>query len=137
VAAVNETLKRCTKCRKKKARTDFSPHKAAWDGLHTRCRECCREWVNQRNEERRQELLTLLGGVCVHCGFSDARALQVDHVNGGGYAERRSNNFCGSASILLRLVKKNPERYQLLCANCNWIKRAENHEVGGGRSKCP
>lgn len=67
-----------------------------------------------------------LGDVCVRCGFSDPRALQIDHVNGGGRqdAARRSANTYYRA-----VIKTVPgETYQLLCANCNWIKRHENQE---------
>lgn len=38
-----------------------------------------------------------------------------------------------SAEYRYKLIQDNPEemrrRFQLLCANCNWIKRWENHEV--------
>lgn len=27
------------------------------------------------------------------------------------------------------MVYANPDRYQILCANCNWIKRAERNEL--------
>lgn len=29
---------------------------------------------------------------------------------------------------MLRRVLTNSSEYQLLCANCNWIKRSENNE---------
>lgn len=81
--------------------------------------------------EKRWQIIALLGGSCVRCGFDDARALQVDHVNGNGAEERRA---IGSGTHrLLREVKENAERYQLLCANCNWIKRHERGEHGPKR----
>ncbi|MDG7005258.1 MAG: hypothetical protein JRN73_09990 [Nitrososphaerota archaeon] len=70
-----------------------------------------------------------LGSKCVRCGFSDFRALQIDHVNGGGRSEAR--RLAGVAYYLHVLDHINDGTYQLLCANCNWIKRAENEEVGG------
>lgn len=72
----------------------------------------------------RQRLLQLLGGKCVHCGFSDPRALQVDHLNGGGTKEIRTIGAWG----VYRRALKHPKEYQLLCANCNWIKRSEKKE---------
>lgn len=66
-----------------------------------------------------------MGGRCVRCGFSDIRALQVDHVNGHG---RRELATVTSRNAYYKTVLAHPERYQLLCANCNWIKRAENAE---------
>ena len=73
----------------------------------------------------RIRVLDYLGGKCDKCGFSDSRALQVDHVNGRGAAERRKTD---AYSIYLAVLRGKPG-YQLLCANCNWIKRVENNEV--------
>ena len=77
--------------------------------------------------ETRLKILDLLGGKCMRCGFSDFRALQVDHVNGGGSAAYRAGLFRDAFSRL-REIQEHPEQYQLLCANCNWIKRYMNGE---------
>ncbi len=77
----------------------------------------------------RQRLLDILGRKCVQCGFTDWRALQVDHVNGDGRRERIQLN---NVSKLFHAVLADPGRYQLLCANCNWIKRYEQGEHGRG-----
>lgn len=61
---------------------------------------------------------------CNCCGFSDERALQIDHINGNGHKEREEFGYVG----LQKRVLANPKEYQLLCANCNWIKRAEEGE---------
>lgn len=84
----------------------------------------------------RAELLELMGGRCCRCGFSDYRALQIDHVNGGGVKHRRIHGIPGywKERSLLRDALRRGEKvteYQLLCANCNWIKRFENNENGG------
>lgn len=80
------------------------------------------------NYKRKTRLIILetLGGKCLHCGFSDKRALQVDHIYGGGNRDRKSN--IKNAQQLLRDILLNENKYQLLCANCNWIKRFENNE---------
>lgn len=67
-------------------------------------------------------------------GCTDRRCLQINHVNGGGYAERRKlsgNAYYGHVLDAPYGV------YQLLCANCNWIKRHVNKdkESGGGQRK--
>lgn len=94
-----------------------------------------RERGRNRYRIRRREILGLLGNKCVRCGFSDPRALQIDHVNGGGIGERRK--FFNSSGRLvyyqylqyiLEKIKAGSKDYQLLCANCNWIKRAEMRE---------
>ena len=77
-------------------------------------------------QRKRKEVLDHLGGKCQQCGYSDYRALQIDHVNGKGSRERR-RLYKSSASYKfykrVKLDKKN--RYQILCANCNWIKYAD------------
>lgn len=85
-----------------------------------------------RNEYRRKwfkkvksEVLVLLGGKCVRCGYDDIRALEVDHINGDGKFDRHR-----TGTSLYYFYRKNigSGRFQVLCANCNCIKRAENQE---------
>lgn len=84
---------------------------------------------------KRVRAFMLLGGKCVMCGNGDLRVLQLDHVNGGGLAERgrgRANN--------MQWVFEQPERFQILCANCHCIKHfqlrmedlANTQEAPGG-----
>jgi hypothetical protein len=81
----------------------------------------------------REETLNLLGGKCVKCGFNDKRALQIDHINGGGNKERKDGLGFGMKfnKHVTKSFLKNEDKYQLLCANCNWIKRSENNEARG------
>ena len=72
-----------------------------------------------------------LGGKCANCGYKDRRALQIDHIHGDGAAERASGFGRGSVPFWRRVLDIGSARYQVLCANCNWIKRLENHEVRG------
>lgn len=72
----------------------------------------------------------ILGGKCSKCKFKDHRALQLDHING----ERAKDPISGSGysyyrhKFIIDYPKKAKVIYQLLCANCNWIKRYENKE---------
>ena len=75
----------------------------------------------------------LLGGICVKCGFKDIRALQIDHVDGGGSQARKTKGT--NYSEIARDIKNGSKKYQLLCANCNWIKRDENNESTSHFSK--
>lgn len=61
--------------------------------------------------------------------FTDIRILTIDHINGGGAKHRKQ--LGNSASRFYRwLIKHNyPEGYQVLCMNCEWIKRYENKEI--------
>lgn len=78
----------------------------------------------------RLSLIALLGGKCNRCGFSDIRVLQVDHINGGGRQEFIKVRTSGGAydRYILNEIINGSTKYQLLCANCNWIKRHENKE---------
>lgn len=83
-----------------------------------------------REYQRRTRIaaIDILGGKCIHCGFNDKRALQIDHINGGGRQELLK---CSGTQYYKNVIKSflNKEnKYQLLCANCNWIKRVENNE---------
>lgn len=86
----------------------------------------------------RREILALLGGAkCVHCGYDkDWRALQIDHCNGGGKHDSKTSGGNANLWSFRRWLQKYPEKwigiYQVLCANCNWIKRFENGEHSGG-----
>ena len=73
----------------------------------------------------RQEILVLLGNACKRCGFDDARALQIDHIRGGGALEKKK---IGTHTMYRKIIRDGGIGYQILCANCNWIKRAEIEE---------
>lgn len=89
-----------------------------------------RSKINALNDRRlrhkkRLDILKFLGDKCVKCGFDDPRALNVDHVYGGGTQE---STIYKSLSQKYSRIKNNPELFQLLCANCNTIKIWENGE---------
>lgn len=71
-----------------------------------------------------------LGSVCSKCGFSDIRAIQIDHVNGGGSKELSKLTWAQYMKKVEKSADEGTGEYQLLCANCNWIKRQENNEAG-------
>jgi len=77
----------------------------------------------------RSKCIDKLGGQCKKCGFSDRRALQIDHVFGDGADERREFGPRCAGVIYKRILDGERERYQILCANCNQIKKVENHEA--------
>lgn len=87
------------------------------------------EWQRNYNVRIREKIFALLGHECKKCGFDDKRALQIDHVKGGGIKEIKKVGRNGYYLFVLRSIKLNPNKYQVLCANCNWIKRVENNET--------
>lgn len=92
-------------------------------------------------KELRLKVLELLGNRCNSCGFADERALQIDHVNGGGQADRRERGYnSGYPYTFFTKIMADPEfkeKYQVLCANCNWIKRRERKEFNQGVGSKP
>ena len=67
--------------------------------------------------------------LCAKCGFADTRALQIDHINGGGCKElRKMTNWTFYQHILHLPKEEIREKYQVLCANCNVIKKEEKRE---------
>lgn len=102
-----------------------------------RCLECSAKrvrayYIKQADKIRtrrlnlRKQVIELLGGCCAHCGFTDTRALHVDHVHGGGKKDRKS--FVSVTAYLKYVIDVNGTGYQCLCANCNCIKQIVNIE---------
>ena len=89
----------------------------------------------EKQRELRQRIMEKLGGRCVRCGFDDWRALQIDYVRGGGRGDygERLGRFGGGMSYYYRVLHDETGKYQLLCANCNQIKRLEGKEAQGMR----
>jgi hypothetical protein len=83
------------------------------------------KYKNYTNSELRSMAMDLLGYKCAHCGITDDRVLQIDHIFGGGSEERRN---IGIRGIYIKILESNGYSYQCLCANCNTIKRIVNNE---------
>jgi len=100
--------------------------------------KCRKHWARNNKSStsawHRLKLIMFLGGECAHCGFRDIRALQLDHINGGGnkdIVKFGGRQFNGHQKMM-RFYKNNPNEairtLQVLCANCNFIKMRENKE---------
>jgi len=114
-----------SRCRNKSAR-----HVIVFDREEYQKKYYQRPLVKERNRRSRLRLavVNLLGAECVKCGMRDLRCLQLDHINGGG----NTDNVNRTSSSYNKLLKNPQELFmklQLLCANCNWIKRYEEHEA--------
>jgi len=97
--------------------------------------------------ELKQEARRILGGRCadITCrwvnedgsrGCVDERALQFDHVRGGGSEARREGR--DSVRSICYEIKRAAEigllqRFQLLCANCHEIRKREERQSQGAR----
>jgi hypothetical protein len=67
---------------------------------------------------------------CAKCPYDDIRALSIDHINGDGKDHFDEKGRKLSGEKLYRWLKRNnfPIGFQILCMNCQFIKRYENKE---------
>lgn len=77
----------------------------------------------------RNSLLNILGGAkCTECGFNGMAALQFDHIyNDGAKDRKRFNSHNSFLKYYVTHEDEAKEKLQVLCANCNWMKRGEHY----------
>ncbi len=112
----------------KRGQTGIKRGSLSREAMDERLREQKAAYTRKYQRQYRDLIHQLLGHKCVRCGFSDDRALQIDHVYGGGTKETRSMSVGAYRKKVIASVALGEGLYQLLCANCNWIKRAEKNE---------
>lgn len=101
-------------------------------GYQAYCKEC--ERIRQKGLNRRvgynlhKKCISFLGGKCKRCGIDDIRVLQIDHINGGGKNEIVKVFGRSWRRYYRHVLADKSGKYQVLCANCNWIKKTENRE---------
>jgi len=83
-----------------------------------------------RYYQEKELALTYYGNgkcACVICGFTDIRALSIDHIAGGGAKHKKT---LGVSNIYRWLIEHNyPKGYRTLCMNCQWVTKNENNFV--------
>lgn len=80
-----------------------------------------RALTNAAKRKRRQKLFAMYGSSCALCGFSDIRALSLDHIKGNGADERRA---IGEFRVLSHALQEHrPDEFRVLCMNCQMIHR--------------
>ena len=128
----------CTKCKVAKPATKFAPDVRRRLKIESMCHDCKGEitkaWAERNPESKNKYLqmgrdrranlkakaISVLGCKCNHCGISDERVLQFDHVNDDGASDR--SDYGKGTERTYRMVIEHPSRFQLLCANCHMIK---------------
>lgn len=85
------------------------------------CEACL---TDQRTYQRQQRdaLLRLYGGKCTCCGEDNFYFLNIDHVNNDGAQHRRQMGSHGASIRAILREGYKPDRYQVLCCNCNSAK---------------
>ena len=74
-------------------------------------------------------LFNILGGAsCLYCDYRDKRALQFDHIHNNGAEDRkRFKSYGGMIKYYVQNENEARKNLQVLCANCNWIKRSDDY----------
>lgn len=121
----------CPGCGEFKPEQDYFRNRAKSHGRSTKCRMCHSDEMSRRDQALRVLALGALGGKCVGCGLEDRRVLCIDHVNGNGWLERQER---GMRAMIARILNGVPG-YQLLCHNCNHLKKLENGEHRGRKER--
>lgn len=122
-------MKECPQCHKRKPEDAFRKGRVCKACEYEKQLKWKAENKDRYNERRaawrRQKQAHLyivareaLGNKCAHCGITDLRVLDIDHINGGGSEERRQRD---RLQILNRIIDGSKD-YQLLCCNCHRIK---------------
>ena len=108
--------------------THREEHNEYSKAYHKNHKDVRNEWSREYRKKNKLIVVSHYGKgtcECVHCGYSDIRALQIDHIHGGGEAHRRGIK----QDFYVWLIKNDfPNGFQVLCANCQQIKMCENKE---------
>jgi len=139
-SGISNQCKRCEASHKTKVKK--SPHpkssqlgikRGTYQKHKVRARKTSREYAKIYRLRAMRKIATAHNSFaalyCFRCGFSDIRALQIDHINGGGTKELDTISSGGLYARILNLSEVEIRNaYQILCANCNMIKKEENRE---------
>lgn len=122
----------------------YRDHRKVWREANLeRCREVDRKWQKQYRGTHPEEVrisshkcrfnlkIELLSHYskgepkCAYCGDDRLACLSINHINGGGSVHKRDIK----SNIYVWLKNQGyPKGYQVLCMNCQQIKKNENHE---------
>jgi hypothetical protein len=137
----------CTGCGINKDLSEYYKRKLCSNstGFEARCKECknkeCRKRSKlpkyraknriaalRRNERLKDDIIFAYGGKCVglpgyECNEARRDALQIDHIFNDGHLEGDRGTRTNRLYKMLKREGFPKERYQLLCASCNFVKR--------------
>ena len=108
---------RCDVC----VNSQYSAHQKWIDSNKDHALAYARERHKKIYDILRTAALMRLGGKCAHCPIEDLRLLQIDHIDGGGKADRKKH---GRVDSMYRSIAEfgDQGKYQALCANCHVLK---------------
>ena len=118
---------KCFLCNKVKNIDKFVPRKESRRGYRGKCKDCYNERTRYKWRQNREKILSHYGWECACCGETIEEFLTLDHINNDGYLDKNPNGDKKSGKELYLLVEKQgfPDKYQILCHNCNWGKKVK------------
>lgn len=141
LSSQNQNEYMCKDCRKKYQQSQYKKHRETRikDSTIWNNNNAARHSKIQKKMERKVKFVTFVAYTpqedrikgdfprCHKCGFSDIRALSLDMIKGG----HRASGLPFGGTKLYRLLRKQdyPDGWQVLCMNCQYIKREENQEL--------
>lgn len=77
-----------------------------------------REYQRRMRRKAREDMFEHYGRVCACCNIDEPVFLTLDHIGGGGLADRKKSG--NTRNIIARLRREGwPPGYRVLCFNCN------------------
>ncbi len=128
-----ETFKaECVACQNESYKARYALRKEAWTATkNAKAKETWhkdpvanRARVTAFRRRLAEAALNYLGGACRMCGETDFEVCHIDHIKGGGGAERR-RGMLGPPLYRSILRGERDGELQVLCANCHRIKQKE------------
>jgi len=145
------TLKRCSRCKSEKPKSEFYRNRKKPDGRQNCCIVCQKyyhnsEWYVKNREKRIRDtrerkarlqlenyekiLYLYFAKGCVDCGTKDHRILEFDHVRG----TKRKFGRTEGVSYMVRngykwsTIKREIEKCEVRCRNCHKIKTYKDYD---------
>jgi len=114
----------CKRCR----------HKNQWPRHYAKNKDQILEKGKKRTKANKLQVIDYYSNgtmKCNRCNMNDIRVLTLDHINGGGNAHRKQVGNSTYFRLIQQYKKTNQweDGYQVLCMNCQFIKRCENNEL--------
>jgi adenine-specific DNA methylase len=88
-------------------------------------RDYQKEWARKNRvksydyrRELRKRAINKLGGKCVNCGCNDYKALEINHINGGGGKEHKEHHN-EAKQVYLDIINGKRQDLDLRCKVCN------------------
>lgn len=89
-------------------------------------REYDREWARKHRESMknycrsiRVKAIIFLGGKCVKCGCTDIKALEINHIDGGGSKDKYAHGRRKQYYLDILSGRRKSDDLNIMCKVCN------------------